>query len=175
MKKLICLVLCFTLIFSFAGCADSEQDKARQDYEEFSADLEAQKALAVNARVEEDSKGQKYLTADVKNTSYTKISNIVLTFVVWNYKGEPVVIKTKSTPNNKNHAFQMRLPQEVEIPAGETWQGIGGIFLHKNCPSIKYVKAIVVSCKMGVSSYSNPYYSKWKATFVNKTLEDYQK
>ena len=173
MKKNICLMLCFAIIFCFAGCGEQSPEKLA--YDELINALEEQKVIAINPRVEQDSKGQKYITADVKNLSNVEVSEVVLAFAVWNYKGAPVIIKSMANPNNQNYEFQLNLPDDVKIPANEMWNGIGGVFLHKNCPSVKYVKAVVVSCKMGVRKFNNRHYKNWKKTFVNKTLEDWMK
>ena len=173
MKKIISLVLCFALIFSFAACG--EQSPEKQAYEEFSAQLDTQKIITINPRIEKDSNGKKYITADVKNLTANRVSDVVLAFAVWNYKGQPVIIKTQNNPNNTNYEVRLTLPSEVNIPSGEIWNGVGGIFLNEYSPSVKYVKAVVVSCKNGNIKYTNPLYKQWKSYFVNKTLEDWMK
>lgn len=173
MKKIISLVLCFILIFSFAACG--EQNPEKQAYEELINGLEEQKMVAINPRVDEDSKGQKYIAADVKNKTNTEVTDVVLAFAVWNYKGQPVIIKSQNNPRNTNYEVRMSLQSSVKIPPADTWNGIGGIFLNKNCPSIKYVKAIVLSCKMGGVTYKNPHYKKWRENHINKPLEEWMK
>ncbi len=172
MQKTISLILCLVLVFSFAGCS---KDPKQQAFEEFETELEGQKIIALDPRVEEDSNGKKYITADVKNLTANRVSDVVLAFAVWNYKGDPVVIKTQNNPNNTNYEVRLTLPDEVDIPSGEIWNGVGGVFLSQYSPSIKHVKAVVVSCKNGATKYQNPLYDKWKSTFVNKTLEEWMK
>lgn len=172
MQKILSAVLCIALVFSFTACS---KDPKQQAFEEFETELNAQKIIATDPRIEKDANGKKYITADVKNLTANRVSDVVLAFVAFNYKGDPVAIKTQNNPGNTNYEVRLTLPDEVDIPSGEIWNGVGGIFLSQYSPSVKYVKAVVVSCKNGNNKYQNPLYKQWKSYFVNKTLEDWMK
>lgn len=179
MKRLLAMIMCLCVMFSFAACgtpSNMEEVSDEQRYRNFMSQFttEYQDITAVNARVETDIEGNKMLMADVKNAGFNEISNVVLSFAAWDADGNFVTIKSKNNPDNTETEIQMDVTN-VSIPERSVWDADVGIHLDDSCAEIAYVKAIVISCKDGDYEYSNELYTAWKDTYLQKPLTDFMR
>lgn len=177
MKKLLAIFLCLCILFSLAACGQTEEERlaaAQQTYNELVTNSEAESVQALNARVVTDANGDKMLTADIKNSGTDAISEVILCFAVWDANGASMPIKSARNPENTIYEFQMNVV-DVTVAAGETWSQNMGIYLAEECAEIGFVRATVVSCKIGDTVYENPHYDTWKEIYLEKNLEDWMK
>ena len=179
MKKVVAFFLLVCLMFAFANCKNVEQPKeeeynAEEVYKEFKAKFNETDAIAINPRIEETYDGRKILLADIKDNSVgnEEITDIVISFAAWRKDGTFVVIKSENNPDNKSEIFEITL-NNVTISGGEFWKADEGVYLDENGYKIKYIEAIVASCKIGGKEYKNPLYDEWKEWFVGKDLEKF--
>lgn len=178
MKKLIALVLTICTLLTLAACApavDPEAELAaeKQAYAEFRADLEDEAVVAVNAGVYLNADDEKMLCADVQNNSDADITNFVLSYAVWNKMGRPIVIRTQNNPNNTESVFEST-ETAIEVKANSTWEADAGLKLADNLEEIAYVEVIVVSYTKDGQKVTNPLYSAWKETYIDRYLSDWQ-
>lgn len=184
MKKFFAFVLTLCMMLSFAACgAEPSLEELSpeellasnmQSYNDFMADWNRQEVIAVNARVEVDANGNRVLMADVENRSGEEVSNIVLSFAVWDAEGNFMIIRTQKNPGNTYPEFQMDVPG-VTLAGGETWTADSGLFLADDFPEVAYVKAAVTSYTAGAAEHTNRLYDAWKESFLNQHLEDWMK
>lgn len=176
MKKIIACLLCLCLAFSLTACGfggggyESEiTDEER--YTNFMTEwTEYPQVEVLNARVRTEEDGRRILMADVRNLYYEGVvSDITLSFAVWNAEGEFVIIKSKNTPDNTASEFTVDLP-DVTIEAGKVWEADMGLYLDAACESIAYVKAAVVSYKLDGEETENEYYAGWKSVYLENPL-----
>lgn len=177
MKKFLAVVLSLCMAVSLVACAPSPEEQLAsniQAYNDFMADWNDEEIIAVNARVWVDANGDRILVADVENNSAYDVSNIVLSFAVWDAEGNFMIIRTRKNPDNTYSEFLMDVPN-VTLAPGETWVADAGLFLADDFPEIAYVRAAVVSCTTDTTEYSNRLYEAWTFTFLNQPLEDWMK
>ena len=177
MKKILAILLTLCLVFAFAACGQTEEEKleaAKQAFNEFNTAVNSETVIATTARVITDSNGEKMLVTDIQNNGDTAVSEVVVCFAVWNAEGAPITVKTKRNPENTIYEFQMDVTG-VTVEAGATWSENKGLYLAEGAEEIGFAKAVVVSCKKGEETYENPNYSAWKETYLEKTLEEYMR
>lgn len=172
MRKIFAAVLALCMVFALVGCGAvmSEEEK----YGEFRNDLLNTSAIAINARVESFVDGTRMLMADVKNNTPNNedITDIVISFATWNTLGEFIIIKSSESPDNTYRLFEVTM-DDVVVKGGETWTATLGLPLDESCEDIKYVEAIVCTCKIGGVEYKNPMYFKWQENYIGKRLESW--
>ena len=176
MKKLFAIIMCVCVVMSLVACATTPSTGDISDdqrYENFISQFstEYQDITAINARVELDAEGNKIIFADIKNSGFDEISNIVLAFAAWDADGNFITIKSKDKPDNTAAEFQFNLPN-VSVPERSIWSADTGVYLDASCEEITYIKAMVVSCKNGENDYNNELYNAWKDTYLQKPLTD---
>lgn len=177
MKKLLAIALVLCVVFTFAACGQTEEEKleaAKQAYNDFSAAVNAESVIATNARIITDSNGAKMLVTDIQNNGDKAASEVVVCFAVWDTDGAPMPVKTKRNPENSIFEFQMDVT-DVTVEAGKTWSENKGLYLAEGIAEIGFAKAVVVSCKIGEDTYENPHYEAWKETYLQQHLTDYMK
>jgi hypothetical protein len=170
MRKLFAALMIFCMIFALVGCGLKEVGMSEEEsYRAFRADLEKTSALALNARVEKMFDGSRMLMADVKNNTSTNedITDIVISFATWNTNGKFVIIKSNELPDNKYELFEVTM-DGIVVKGGETWSATLGLPLDEKCDDIKYVEAIVCTCKIGGKEYKNPMYDAWQETYIGR-------
>ena len=177
MKKLLGILLSLCMVFTFAACGETEEEKleaAKQAFNEFNTAVNSETVIATNTRVITDSNGAKMLVTDIQNNGDTPVSEIVVCFAVWDTDGAPMPVKTKRNPDNSIFEFQMDVT-DVSVDAGATWSENKGLYLAEGIAEIGFAKAVVVSCKQGEETYENPHYEALKETYLQQPLAEYMK
>ncbi len=177
MKKIVALLLVLCMTFAFVGCMSNQPDdevSPEQAYKDFMKDFNSQSAVALNARVEYSYDGKKMLLADVKNNCDDTISEMVVSFATWNEDGVFEVIKSENLPYNTYDVFEVTL-DGVTVNQAQTWVADKGLVLAETSYDIKYAEAIVCSCKIGDTEYTNPLYDAWKEQYIGVSLADFIK
>ena len=178
MKKLLAVLLCVCFVFSLTACGQTPEEiyeSNKQAYTDFLADFNNESVLAQDVRIVADANGDKMLMASIKNNKAEAVSEIILSFAIWDSEGNPLIIKTAKNPANTYSEFQMDVTG-VTVEAGALWSENKGLYLDSGCGEIAFQKAVVVSYKNADGTvYENPLYSAWKETYLGKTLEDYMR
>lgn len=174
MKKIIACLLCLCLALSLTACdlgGVVEEVSEEERYTNFMTEWsQYPQVAAVNARVHTEADGRRVLMADVRNLYIgTSVSDVTLSFAVWNAAGEFVIIKSKNTPDNTASEFTVDVPG-VTIDAQSTWIADKGLYLDASCEEIAYVKAAVVSYKFEGVLTENEYYEGWKTVYLENPL-----
>lgn len=172
MKKVLSIILAACLALSLCGCFGMSVEEKTQAYNEFVASVKDKGVYAFNARIETNEDGNKMLMADIVNNTSYDVSDIVISYAVWDSEGNPVIIKTPKNPDNTYSIFEVTL-SNVEVAAGETWQADMGLVIAEECYNITYIEAMVISCELGTSAWENDLYDKWQETYIGVTLEEW--
>lgn len=177
MKKILTMILCLCMIASLCACGTEQNGNGggldAQTYQAFLAEMNEFYIRAVNARVVTREDGTKYLTADIINDSSHNISELVIAFATWDENGTPINITTAEIPENTLNVIETTL-DDVSISSEETWHSDKGLFIAESSYGVEYVTAIVTSCKMDQSQWTNVHYDTWKQAYINVLMESWQ-
>lgn len=177
MKKILTMIVCLCMIASLCACGTEQNGNGDeldvQAYQEFLDEMNSFYIRAVNARVVTREDGTKYLTADIINDSSHNISELVVAFATWDENGTPIYITTAENPENTQNLIEMTL-DDVSISSGETWHSDKGLFIAESSYGVEYVTAIVTSCKMDQSQWTNTHYDTWKQAYINVLMESWK-
>lgn len=177
MKKILIMIVCLCMTASLCACGTEQNGNGDEldvrAYQEFLDEMNDFYIRAVNARVVTKEDGTKYLTADIINDSSHNISELVVAFATWDENGTPIDITTAENPENTQNLIKTTI-DDVSISSGETWHSDGGVFIAESSYGVEYVTAIVTSCKMDQSQWTNTHYDTWKQAYINVFMESWK-
>lgn len=146
-----------------------EKEDPARIYEEFAADVDRQKALAVNPRVIQEETAT-MLLADVENKGEECLTQVNLLFAAFDKEGQPVKLKTSTTED----AYVKRLElKELSVAPGEVWEADLGLRLSAVTDEIAYVYVIAEEWTAGDAAEKSDLASRWLEYFQGATLATY--
>ena len=178
MKKILALLLAFTLCVAMAACGGADtpettpttQPDPNTLFRNF-AEQAAQWDLAITyARVVEREDGTAFLMTDIVNQSQTIVQSADVYFAAYDQEGNPVPLI-----NNTSEEFvkAAKLP-DLYIGPEESWQANMGLRLTEGFEEIAYVVAIVDKyIDLEQNSVSNPLVDTWMDYYNGVVLEEY--
>lgn len=157
-------------------CYSSDSTNSTDDknntmsFAEFYDCLFNEEMLAVNPTVSSYAPDKALLTTDIKNTISREATEICIAFAIWDKDGNPLIIESSSGLTENFYIKEAQI-KDLTIKGKTTWVADIGMAIANEYSTVSHVEAIVVSCKLNGSEWSNSMYKMWKEFFGGKTLE----
>lgn len=135
-------------------------------FSEFYASLFLQEVVGIDAGAHLQEDGRNMLMTDVKNNVLSDATEIRVAFAMWDENGAPLLIESTT---GESYVKEVGYG-DLMVEGRETWTANMGLFTANERSAISHVEAIVISCKLNGSDWTNPMYEMWKEFFEGQTL-----